>query len=238
MPTVPATLASSAERLFGRPATVRSVTDLSPALRRVRLEVPALAGRPWVRGQEVEFRVAPRELRHYTLANVDEVSGVVEILFALHATGPGTEWARALTAGEHVEVLGPGGGLRRKGGASELFLGDATALGLFTAIMPTAAAAEGAVEVPADELEAAAALLPGLDVVPAGAEPGAALRAWLHEHHPAVVTGGDAAGLPRRATLAGHGRTIQALRSRIRLLGMPRSLCVTKLHWETGRRGL
>lgn len=238
MPTVPATLAGSAERLFGRPATVRTVTDLSPTLRRVRLDVPAFVGRPWVRGQEVEFRVAPRELRHYTLAQVDERSGVVEILFALHADGPGTSWARALAAGARVEVLGPGGGVRRRAGERELFLGDATALGLFSALIPTAGSARGAVEVPAGDVAAATALVPELDVVVAGAEPGTALRAWLHEQHPPVATAGGGAGLPERACLAGHGRTIQALRSRLRLLGVSRSACVTKLHWETGRRGL
>ncbi|GAA1829523.1 hypothetical protein GCM10009836_04270 [Pseudonocardia ailaonensis] len=99
--------------------------------------------------------------------------------------------------------MGPGGGVRRPAGRRELFLGDATALGLFLELVPTASAAVGAVEVPAATVAAARDLLRGLDVVAGQDEPGAVLRERL-------------AGFgepPAPACLAGHAGTVQDLRA-------------------------
>lgn len=238
MPSLPAPLAASAERFFGRSATVAAVEDLSPGLRKATFAVPTLARRPWTMGQEIEIRASARDMRHYTIAGVDPSTGDIDVVFALHADGPGTAWARALSVGDGFELLGPVGSVRRRAGRRELFLGDASTLGLFAALLPTAGSAYGAVEVPAADVDAATAFVPGLDVLTAQDQPGAALREWLHEHHPAVAPTGSAAAAPTRACLAGHGQTIQALRSRLRLLGVPRSTCATKPHWATGRRGL
>lgn len=152
--------------------------------------MPDLADRSWTPGQEIEFRVAEREFRHYTAAAI--TGGTVEVLFALTAPGPGTAWARALRPGDDTGgLLGPGGGVRRDPARHELFLGDASTIGLFAALLRDATDAVGAVEVPAADLAAAAGLLPGLDVVAAGSEPGDALRGWLHEHLPASPTPAD-----------------------------------------------
>lgn len=42
MPTLPARLATRAERWFGHPATTTAVTELSPGLRRLTFTVPDL----------------------------------------------------------------------------------------------------------------------------------------------------------------------------------------------------
>ncbi|HWN27690.1 MAG TPA: siderophore-interacting protein [Actinomycetospora sp.] len=237
MPSLPAPLAARAERWFGRPATVLAVEDLSPGLVRVSFSGDAWRGRDWVRGQEVEFRVAGRDFRHYTPAEVDPVAGRFDVVFVRHTEGPGTAWVAGLAPGQEVGAMGPGGGIRREPDRRELFLGDATTLGLFAALVPTAGDARGAVEVAAEDLGAAARLAPTLDIVVAGREPGAALATWLDAHLYAVRTGDEAP--PERACLAGHTGTITALRRRVRVeFGLARSAVSAKAHWADGRRGL
>lgn len=233
MPSLPAPLAARAERWFGRPATVVEVVDLSPGLVRVGFVGPHWRGRPWVRGQEVEFRVGDREFRHYTPADVDPGRGRFDVVFVRHGDAPGTAWLTGLALGAEVGVMGPGGGVRREPDRRELFLGDATALGLFAAIVPTSGDARGAVEVPAADLGAAAALVPALDVVVAGAVPGVALDAWLDGHV------ADREPAPEQVSLAGHVGTIDALRRRVRLqYGLGRRTVATKAHWADGKQGL
>ena len=238
MPSLPAPLAARAERWFGRPATVVEITDLSPGLVRVGFAGPHWRGRQWVRGQEVEFRVGDREFRHYTPADVDPGSGRFDVVFVRHGDGPGTGWLAGLTLGTDVGVMGPGGGVRRERDRRELFLGDATALGLFAALVPTAADVWGAVEVPPADLAAAAALVPSLDVVAAGGTPGTALHTWLGMHA-ADDTADNEPGRPEQATLAGHAGTIATLRPRVRAeFGLARRTVATKAHWADGRQGL
>lgn len=232
MPTLPARLATGAERWFGRPATVTAVEDLTPGLRRVTFAVPALRGRSWTPGQEIEVRVAERDFRHYTPIGFDPDTGALAVVFALHSGGPGTAWARELATGDRTAVMGPAGGLRRRGGQRELFLGDATALGLFASLLPSAGEAFGAVEVPAPDGAGAAALVPGLDVLPARAEPGAALDRWLGDRIGVVP---DAA---QRACLVGHAQSIQRHRAALRAAGLARGAVTVKPYWATGKRGL
>lgn len=240
MPTLPTTLAARAEKLFGRPGVVAAVHDPSPGLRRVLFTVPGLAGRRWTPGQEIEFRVAEREFRHYTAAHVDTVTGTVTVVFALHASGPGTRWARSLRQGDEVALMGPGGGVRRRPARRELLLGDATAIGLFAALRCAGANGAGAtavgpagthgvVEVPTADVDAAADLLPGLDVIAATPRPSEALHAWLEDHDP---------GENDHVIIGGHANSAQELRRRLRDAGLPRSAICVKAYWATGRAGL
>lgn len=233
MPSLPAPLAARAERWFGRPATVVEVVDLSPGLVRVGFVGPHWRERPWVRGQEVEFRVGDREFRHYTPCEVDPARGRFDVVFVRHGDGPGTRWLAGLELGTEVGVMGPGGGVRREPDRRELFLGDASALGLFAALVPTSGDARGAVEVAAADLGAAAALVPALDVVVAGAVPGIALDAWVDGHL------ADREPPPEQVCLAGHVGTIDALRRRVRVQwGLARRAVATKAHWADGKEGL
>jgi NADPH-dependent ferric siderophore reductase len=237
MPSLPAPLAARAERWFGRPATVVEITELSPGLVRVGFAGPHWPGRSWVRGQEVEFRVGDREFRHYTPADVDPGSGRFDVVFVRHGDAPGTAWLAGLRVGSEVGVMGPGGGLRREPDRRELFLGDATTLGLFAALIPTSGDASGAVEVPAEDVAAAAALVPDLAVVVTGAAHGSALDSWLGAHADDLVRGQEPP--PEQACLAGHVGTIDLLRRRTRTeFGLPRRAVATKAHWTEGRRGL
>ena len=117
--------------------------------------------------------------------------------------------------------MGPGGGLRREPDRRELFLGDATALRLFAALIPTSGDA----------------LVSSLAVVVTGAAHGSALDSWLGAHADDLVR--DQEPPPEQACLAGHVGTIDLLRRRIRTeFGLPRRAVVTKAHWSEGRRGL
>ncbi|MEV5413022.1 siderophore-interacting protein [Thermopolyspora sp. NPDC052614] len=235
MPRLPAVLADSMTRWMGHPATVTGVTELSPGLLRVGFEGEALRGRPWKPGCEIEFRVSERELRHYTPAAYDDEKGRVEVVFQLHGNGPGAAWARRLSEGDRVSVLGPGGRSWLRPGPSHLFAGDATAVGLFEVLisaLDAGAQVTGAVEAPPADVDAIRELLPRLTVLPAADEgPGHALHAWL-EANVRVA--------PGAAYLAGHARSVQRLRARLcsAPLGMRRGDVVAKAYWAPGKAGL
>lgn len=238
MPKVPALLANSMSRLMGRPATVIDVTRLSPGMLRVTFEGEALRGRSFVPGSEIEFRVSEREIRHYTPAGYDKEKGRMEVVFQLHGEAPGTAWARRLSVGDEVPVIGPGGRPWLRSGArpgsTHLFAGDASAAGLFyvlTSHLEPTAAVTGAVEAPSADVDAIKELLPRLTVLPSAGHPGEVLNAWLEENVKVA---------PAAAYLAGNARSVQRLRSRLcsAPLGMRRGDVAAKAFWATGKTGL
>ncbi|MGL5816047.1 MAG: siderophore-interacting protein [Phycicoccus sp.] len=216
MPTLPSpTLAGATERRFGKPGVVVEVERLSPGLRHVVLEVPALLGRPPMDGKDIEFRVDDRSFRHYTVYRHDPSTGRIEIVLATAADGPGTAWVMALGAGDPVLVLGPGGsirGIRRMPRGPHLALGDTTAIALLSAHTRDRPST-GAIEVPGPDAAATAALAPHLEVLLAGRQPGQALDSWLSA---AGRTGWDSAGRrtqrhdPTAAQPTGRRRSLPA----------------------------
>ena len=234
MPTLPAPLAATAERWLARPVTVVAADVLSPNLRRVTFSGGSLRNRSWRPGDEVQFRVSDRDLRHYTPSRFDPVAGTFDVVFCTLANGPGSGWAAGLRCGQQVRVIGPSPSIRLRAGRSVL-LGDASTLGLFASISAAGAdpAARGAIEVPLNDRQAAARLVPRLDILTTRNQPGAALHAWLADQ--AFVT----AGPDREAVyLAGHAQTLQRLRTALRATGVPRDSIITKAYWATGRVGL
>lgn len=232
MPTLPGVLADRMDRWMGRPSRTTSVEQLSPGLIRVRFEGEALRGRRWVPGSEIEFRVSTRDFRHYTPTAFDDEAGAIDVVFQLHGSGPGVDWVRGVAVGDDVMVLGPGGRPWLREGRRHAFVGDASALGLFASLLaalPSEATAYGVVEVPAADVGAAAALVPGLTVVAATDTPGQAALSWLDGSLPA---------LPDHAYLAGHAQSIQRHRAVLCAGGLRRKDVVTKPFWATGKAGL
>lgn len=128
--------------------------------------------------------------------------------------------------------MGPGGGLRGRIADRRLFLGDASTLGLFACLAAFGhGSVVGAVEVPALDVEAAAALVPDLQVLPAAASPGVALHEW-------TITSYDPDPQRDHAYLAGQAQTIQALRTQLRVQGLRRNAISTKPYWAAGKTGL
>ena len=232
MPEMPAFLANVLEPRFAKPTRVTDVVELAPSLRRVRLEGDSLRGLKFRPGQEIEMRVSDRAFRHYTPALLDAASGALEIVFYLHGGGPGSSWAAALSRGQQVGVLGPGGSFRLQDAKRHVFLGDETALGAF-ACMARAAGGEvlGAVEVePGGESWPRAVGLELPAVARSGAR-GDALLGWLRASAPAVAD--DVCFY-----LAGHTASIVRLRAELLEAGWPRRCVRSKAYWADGKRGL
>jgi NADPH-dependent ferric siderophore reductase len=231
MPTLPTGLAARAERWFARPVTVTAADRPSSTLHRVVFSGQSLLDRSWYPGAEVEFRVTDRDLRHYTPADFDPAAGTLEIVFHTAAGGPGSVWAAGLRPGRATALFGPHGGARWRLDRPALVLGDASTLGLLSGLLRAGTVPpRGAVEVPAGDEAAAAHLVVGLDVLTARAEPGAALHAWLRD---ARDPGPD-----EPVHLAGHGQTLQSLRTALRERGVARAAVRTRAFWATGRAGL
>jgi len=240
VPRVPARLAAGSERLFGRPVQVQDVRRLSDGISVVTLSGSVFAADKARAGAEVEFRVAPTELRHYTLAAVLSAAGTATVVLHTRGNGPGRAWARTLHPGQALHVLGPCG--RPPDAPVIAVLGDATAVGLAIALrtQPGSRPLTGAVEVHPGDTGAAAGLLPGLDILPATAVPGAALAGWLRATpalRPAAFSG--TTDQPGAAVhLAGHAQTCSALRAVLRSRGMPRRLIRVHAYWADGKTGL
>lgn len=232
MPEMPAFLANVLEPRFARPARVMEIVDLAPMLRRVRLEGSALQGVAFLPGHEIEVRVSERAFRHYTPSSFDTARGALEIVFYLHGQGPGSSWASALSLGQQVNVLGPGGSLRLQEARRHVFLGDETALGAFVC-MARSARGEivGAIEVDRGNEgwpNAAGLALPAVARV--GLR-GDALLEWLRAHMPSVES--DVCFY-----LVGHAASIVRLRAALLDGGWSRRSVRTKPYWADGKRGL
>ncbi|GAA1073500.1 siderophore-interacting protein [Nocardiopsis composta] len=244
MPSMPSLLASAMER-WSLPCAVTGIEDPSPGFRRVHFDCGALRGHAWDPCQAIAFRVAPTMFRHYTPEVLDTVSGTMSVLFQLHSAGPpaerhspGERWLDGLKEGDTVPVTRPAATRAFRMRPVERFtgVGDASTAGLWRAFQVRAASPEavtGLVEVPAADTAFVSALLPGFTVLPAGAEPGAALLAvldrgaWERAHRGGHVY------------LSGHGQTIQQVRRLVLdRFGVPRTAVSTQPYWATGKTGL
>lgn len=112
--------------------------------------------------------------RDFTPRRFDAAAGTLEIDFALHESGPATEWARAARPGMRLGIGGPRGSFLVPAGYDwHLLIGDATALPAIARRLEELPAGARAlvlaeVEEPADELP-----------LPSSAQ--AAIR-WLHRN--------------------------------------------------------
>lgn len=235
MPEMPAFLANFVEPRFARRARVTEVIEVAPALRRIRFEGASLRGVSFRPGQEVEFRVSDRAFRHYTPMSFDAQQGALEVLFFLHGNGPGSDWARRLSLESPVNILGPGGGFRiAEESKRHVFLGDETALGLFTCMVRAApqGTVSGAVEVPAGSTEWTSRV--GLPLTALERPPsrrGDSLLEWIERRWLC----------PDDETtfyLVGHTGSILRMRSALLGQGWTRRNIRTKAYWADGKRGL
>jgi NADPH-dependent ferric siderophore reductase len=91
---------------FGEAAPTSHVKVFLPAAGQEAPVLPTVTPdgeRAWPAG-------APRPVvRTYTPRSYDAESGTLEIQFALHETGPATDWARRARPGDQIAIGGPGG---------------------------------------------------------------------------------------------------------------------------------
>lgn len=237
MPTVPAFIASRAEKWFGKPARVAKVEPLGSDLRRVVFEGPQLRHSSWRPGEAVEFRVSSTALRHYTPTSWDNERGHFEVIFYLNGYGPGSTWAEKLTVGEQVFVLGPGEPVRICDARRQVFLGDETTIGLFMAMNNAVKSGSGGnnasahvvIEATENAAERLAVFMPEFTVLRRSGARGNVLDSWASEN----VKPDDA------VYLVGHAQTIQRLRKQVvDSRGVSRSLVRTRAYWADGKEGL
>lgn len=121
-------------RLASTVATVASVAQLTPRMRRVRLVDESLTGLAAVAGQTLkiyvpDFASGLPVARDYTVRDYDPAGPCLDIDFVLHGEGPAAEWARRVQPGEALQFVGPSGRYRPDPQVDwHLFAGDETAL--------------------------------------------------------------------------------------------------------------
>jgi NADPH-dependent ferric siderophore reductase len=213
---------------------------LTPAMQRVVLTSPELAGFAYRPGQDVMLMVevdGDRPVRRrYTIRDVDPAACLLTLGIVRHDGGPGERWVRTARPGDQVEGIGPRGKIFPVPGAAwHLFAGDFSALPAFFAMAGSLPAGDRATVVlevpdPDDQQELATAS-------------DARVR-WLYRQgrpagDPSALA--DAvAGVPLpsgagHAYLAGEARLVLALREVLAARGMTAEQVSPKAYWGLGR---
>lgn len=212
---------------------------LTPAMQRVVLTAPELAGFSYRPGQDVMLRVAVTDhrpvRRRYTIREVDQGQRLLTLGIVRHGEGPGERWVQAARPGDLVEGIGPRGKIFPAAGAAwHLFIGDESALPAFFTMagsLPAGTPAAIVLEVPGPQ-----------DEQPPPAD-GLALR-WLHR---GTRPAGDPAALAAAAAevpfppgqghayLAGEAKAVLALREVLSNRGLSDGQVSPKAYWGRGR---
>jgi NADPH-dependent ferric siderophore reductase len=129
---------------------------MSPAMQRVTLTAPELAGFSYAPGQDVMLLVAAdgtRPIRRrYTIRSLDTKNLLLTLNIVRHAQGPGEQWLRAARPGDTIEGIGPRGKITASPTADwHLFMGDESAMPAMLAMtesVPAGSAATLVIEVP------------------------------------------------------------------------------------------
>lgn len=238
MPKIPKWLGDTMETLFSamiHPVSVEDVVMLDTTLSKVRFRGDFHKAR-FNPGNVVEFRINETDYRHYTPSVFDSEQGLCEILFYLHAQGPGSAWAEQLQKGDKVNLMGPGGNLKyREEYKYHIIFGDETSLGLVECLK-TAINANSQEYLCVLELDDAHRHWPALaglsaDVVSKSAENPA--REAIH-----YLDGLSAHWKEAVFYLSGNARSIQALRKALIAQDIKSSQIRTEPYWSPGKKGL
>ncbi|GAB2521995.1 siderophore-interacting protein [Nocardiopsis aegyptia] len=239
---------------FNDEGTVTEAELVTPSLRRIRVESPALAERPYTPGQHVRMEIndplslygilrPSQTLRTYTIWDHSADEGYFEIRVHLYdGEGIGLNWARTVEPGDKVVFWGPMGDfVVTDPPPFLLFVGEETASAAFGPMIR--------------------ALPPGVDthVVTQSESPDhdvpiphpAAGTIRVHRSHRdgaspvssadmvAAVAGTPLPDRPGRAYVAGEARTCQMVRDHlVKVRGWERTDIRTKPFWVPGKQGL
>ncbi len=232
--------------LFGK---VEAVEDITPRMRRIRIEGSSLRGLNWVPGQHIRLRVGnlggPRTLirdlrdalRTYSIWDYDD-RGLLDVCVLDHQDpGPGARWSRTVRIGQEVAFLPPEGRLRVQNSAPyHVFVGDETASVAFGAMLralPSSARIRAVVEVgaPTDRLP----LARPEDVT------------WTYRRGAPATEGSrlldalralELPTAPGVAYVAGEARSCQVVRRHFGTeRNWPRKAVTVKAFWAVGKHG-
>ena len=230
--------------------TVTETELVTPTLRRIRVDSPALATRPYTPGQHVRIEIndplslygilrPSQTLRTYTLWDHSAEEGYFEIRVHLYdGEGIGLNWARNVRPGDKVVFWGPMGDFVVTDPPPYLvFVGEETASAAFG---PMIRALPPEVETHVVSQSEA----PEHDVP----VPGATHLYRCHRHGASAESSTELvstlAGItlpdqPGRAYVAGEARTCQLVRDHlVRERGWERTDVRTKPFWAPGKQGL
>src|ERR1700730_1287946 len=112
---------------------VVGVEEVAPHVRLVTMASSDLVGFEYTPGQDLlfEFPDGDQPLRRrYTIRRLDPAAGIADFEIEIHdGRGPATRWAAKAELGEHLEAIGPRGGISlRPTATSHLFVVDDSAM--------------------------------------------------------------------------------------------------------------
>jgi NADPH-dependent ferric siderophore reductase len=208
---------------------VVGVDDVAPHVRLITMASSDLVGFEYTPGQDLLFEFPDGDLtlrRRYTIRRLDPEAGIADFEIELHdGLGPATRWAAKAEPGDHLEAIGPRGGISlRPTATSHLFVVDDSAMpaafALFEALpaeMPAIAllvTSHGAKARPAPPGAPATSLL-WLDQ--------AEMLEMLSDLHPAAGTA---------AYLFGERHLVRAAEELLIAVGLDRDVVASKAYWR------
>lgn len=112
---------------------VVGVDEVAPNVRLITMSSSDLLGFEYAPGQDLLFEFPDGDLtlrRRYTIRRLDAAAGVADFEIEIHdGRGPATRWAAKAELGEHLEAIGPRGGISlRPTATSHLFVVDDSAM--------------------------------------------------------------------------------------------------------------
>ncbi|MEO3796861.1 siderophore-interacting protein [Nonomuraea sp. B10E15] len=240
------------DRLFGKYAMEGTVTvaeQVTPAMRRIRLETDQPIAFPYTPGQHIRIQLKdplsmsgilrPAEtLRTYTIWDLDPGRTAIELRVHLYAgDGIGLTWARAARPGDRTTFWWPQGDLSIRESAYHVFIGEETASAAFGPMiraLETSAQVFGVLESETPEHDLPLPGAPPLRRVHRHGAPAIASPVLL-----AAAAELDLPGNAGAAYVAGEARTCQLVRDfLVRERNWPRTSIKTKPFWAPGKRGL
>ncbi|MBB4918838.1 siderophore-interacting protein [Streptosporangium saharense] len=240
------------DRLFGKyvmEATVTVTEQVTPAMRRVRLETDRPVAFPYTPGQHVRIQLKdplsvsgilrPSEtLRTYTIWDLAPDRKAIELRVHLYpGDGIGLRWARTARPGDPVTFWWPQGDFFTREAAYHVFVGEETAGAAFgPMIRALGASAEvyGVLESESPEHDLPLPEAPTLRRVHRHGTSAVASQVLL-----AAVAELDLPDNTGAAYVAGEARTVQLVRDfLVRERNWPRTSISTKPFWTPDKRGL
>ncbi len=215
-------------------------TRLTPAMQRLVLTAPDLAGFSCQPGQDIMLLVAVAAgrpvRRRYTIRELDPARRLLTLGIVRHADGPGERWLQTAQPGDTIEGIGPRGKIFPVPEADwHLFAGDESALPAFFAMaasLPAGTPAIVILEVPgaADEQPLAAAADVSIRWLHRDGRPAGQAQALAEAVAQVPLPAGSG-----HAYLAGEAKVVLTLREVLTGRGLDPGQLSPKAYWGRGK---
>ena len=230
-------LESAVRKLFTRSGQVLDIEDVGAAFRIITIGGDELRKTEWTPGDKIQMQLGGWVQRTYTPIDWDAEAGRLRILIYLHATGPGTAWARSLQKAEACVVFGPRKSLDlARLAAPAVLFGDETSFGLAAALLGRALlSTQLLLEVSSLALARPALTRLGLEDAQLGVRSADdAHLVALEDQMLAILRAEPSA----KIVLSGKASSIQRMSKVLKRSGIDSSRCQAKAYWATGKTGL